>query len=90
MNCSLLGSSVHEIFQARVLEWAAISFSKNMEGNPKWETSDTIAQMVYDSKTSQLKLFTSRQRSTTAVEKSIKRNKVDARVVRSVPVASQQ
>ena len=28
--------------------------------------------------------------STTAVEKSIKRNKVDARVVRSVPVASQQ
>ena len=27
MNCSLPGSSVHEIFQARVLEWVAISFS---------------------------------------------------------------
>ena len=27
MNCSLLGSSVHGIFQARVLEWVAISFS---------------------------------------------------------------
>ena len=27
MNCSLPGSSVHEIFQARVLEWAAISYS---------------------------------------------------------------
>ena len=27
MDCSLPGSSVHGIFQARVLEWAAISFS---------------------------------------------------------------
>ena len=28
MDCSLSGSSVHGIFQARVLEWIAISFSK--------------------------------------------------------------
>ena len=28
MDCSLQGSSVHGIFQARVLEWVAISFSK--------------------------------------------------------------
>ena len=27
MDCSLPGSSVHGIFQARVLEWGAISFS---------------------------------------------------------------
>ena len=27
MDCSLLGSSAHGIFQARVLEWAAIVFS---------------------------------------------------------------
>ena len=27
MDCSLLGSSVHGIFQARVLEWHAIAFS---------------------------------------------------------------
>ena len=27
MNCSLPGSSVHGIFQARILEWVAISFS---------------------------------------------------------------
>ena len=27
MDCSLPGSSVHEIFQARVLEWGAIAFS---------------------------------------------------------------
>ena len=28
MDCSLPGSSVHEIFQARILEWVAISFSR--------------------------------------------------------------
>ena len=28
MDCSLQGSSVHGIFQVRVLEWVAISFSK--------------------------------------------------------------
>ena len=27
MDCSLSGSSVHGIFQARVLEWGAIAFS---------------------------------------------------------------
>ena len=27
MDCSLPGSSVHGIFQARVLEWGAITFS---------------------------------------------------------------
>ena len=28
MDCSLPGSSVHEILQARVVEWVAISFSR--------------------------------------------------------------
>ena len=33
MDCSLSGSSIHGIFQARVLEWGAIVFSKNtLEG----------------------------------------------------------
>ena len=27
MDCSLPGSSIHRIFQARVLEWGAIAFS---------------------------------------------------------------
>jgi len=31
MDCSLPGSSVHGIFQARVLEWVAIAFSKELE-----------------------------------------------------------
>jgi len=29
MDCSPPGSSIHGIFQARVLEWGAIAFSKN-------------------------------------------------------------
>ena len=28
MDCSLPGTSVHEILQARILEWVAISFSR--------------------------------------------------------------
>jgi len=28
MDCSLSGSSIHGIFQARVLEWIVISFSR--------------------------------------------------------------
>ena len=28
MDCSLPGSSIHGIFQARVLEWGAVSFSR--------------------------------------------------------------
>ena len=29
MDCSLLGSSIHGIYQARVLEWVAIAFSSD-------------------------------------------------------------
>ena len=38
MDCSPPGSSVHEIFQARVLEWGAIAFSTINYGYPlkKW------------------------------------------------------
>ena len=31
MDCSLPGSSIHGIFQARVLEWGAIAFSRKEE-----------------------------------------------------------
>ena len=37
MDCSLLGSSIHGIFQARVLEWVAIAFSKESLGIIKQE-----------------------------------------------------
>ena len=39
MDCSLTGSSVHGIFQARVLEWGAIAFSERIfltEGSNLW------------------------------------------------------
>ena len=39
MDCSLLGSSVHGIFQARVLEWVAIALTlwiDKMKIRPKW------------------------------------------------------
>ena len=38
MDCSLPASSVHGIFQARVLEWVAIAFS-----DPYMTTGKTIA-----------------------------------------------
>ena len=38
MDCSLPGSSVHGIFQARVLEWGAIAFSDKLTINdPNFE-----------------------------------------------------
>ena len=43
MNRSLLGSSVHGIFQARVLEWVAIAFSaKNLS---YWENGGPIMEI---------------------------------------------
>ena len=36
MDCSLPGSSVHGIFQARVLEWIAISFSRGSSQTRDW------------------------------------------------------
>ena len=37
MDCSLPGSSIHGIFQARVLEWGAIAFyPKPLNDNIRW------------------------------------------------------
>ena len=40
MDCSLTGSSVHGIFQARVLEWGAIAFSELL--HIEWINSKTL------------------------------------------------
>ena len=40
VDCSLLGSSVHGIFQAIVLEWIAISFSRG-SSQPRAQTRDS-------------------------------------------------
>ena len=55
MDCSLPGSSVHGIFQARVLEWGAIAFSywkgrdgkiysMQMEAKESWSSNPHITQ----------------------------------------------
>ena len=36
MDCSLTGSSVHGIFQVRILEWVAISFSRRSSWPRDW------------------------------------------------------
>ena len=36
MDCSLPGSSIHGIFQARILEWVAISFSRGSSQPRDW------------------------------------------------------
>ena len=36
MDCSLPGSSIHGIFQARVLEWVAVSFSRESSRPRDW------------------------------------------------------
>ena len=40
MDCSLPGSSVHRILQARVLEWVAIPFSKGKDESLAKEESE--------------------------------------------------
>ena len=42
MDCSLPGSSVHGIFQARVLEWGAIAFSKCSSTLPLIQAESTL------------------------------------------------
>jgi len=39
MDCSLPGSSTHAMFQARVLEWGAIAFSKETINKVKTQSS---------------------------------------------------
>ena len=43
MDCSLSGSSVHGILQARILEWVAISFSRGLP-DPGIEAGSTALQ----------------------------------------------
>ena len=43
MHCNLSGSSVHQIFQARVQEWIAISFSRGSSQPRDWTRVSRIA-----------------------------------------------
>ena len=46
MDCSLPGSSVHGIFQARVLEWVAISFSWRSFQSRDWTCVSCIGRRI--------------------------------------------
>ena len=43
MDCSLPGSSIHGIFQARILEWVVISFSRGSSWPRDWTQVSLIA-----------------------------------------------
>ena len=45
MDCNLPGFSVHGIFQARILEWGAIPFSRGSLG-PRDQWASLVAQTV--------------------------------------------
>ena len=47
VDCSLPGSSVHGIFQARVLEWGAISFSKRSSWPRDWTQVSCIVRRCF-------------------------------------------
>ena len=44
MDCSLPGSSVHGFLQARILEWAAILFSRGSSQPRKWTRVSYVAE----------------------------------------------
>ena len=46
MDCSPPGSSVHGIFQARVLEWGAIAFSNNDDSLVKYFGEITLGKAL--------------------------------------------
>ena len=49
MDCSLPGSSVHGILQARILEWVAISFSRGSDlPNPGNEPTSLASPSLAD------------------------------------------
>ena len=47
MDCSLPGSSVHGIFQARILEWVAISFSRRPSQPRDWTWVSWTAGRIF-------------------------------------------
>ena len=53
MDYSLPGSSVHGIFQARVLEWGAIAFSRTITGRKKNNTKQKMRLITTTSKVAQ-------------------------------------
>ena len=56
MDCSLPGSSIHGIFQARVLEWGAIAFSERILLGVSISYPESIFVPVTDIQLTEVKL----------------------------------
>ena len=48
VDCSLPGSSIHEILQAKILEWVAISFSRGSSWTRDWTQVSHIAGRCFN------------------------------------------
>ena len=48
VDCSLPGSSIHEILQAKILEWIAISFSRGSSWTRDWTQVSRIAGRCFN------------------------------------------
>ena len=46
MDCNLLGTSVHGIFQARILEWVTISYSRGSSRLRDWTCVSCIGRLI--------------------------------------------
>ena len=57
MDCSQPGSSVHEIFQERIVEWVAISFSNWSWSEVKWSEVPQLCPTLCDSMDCSLSCF---------------------------------
>ena len=70
MDCSLPGSSIHGIFQARILEWVAISFCRGSSWPRDWTQVSCIAGRLFTSWT--IIQFSSVQFSLSVVSDSLR------------------
>ena len=70
MDCNLSGSSVHQIFQARILEWTAVSTPEDLPG-PGVELVSRVSPTLADRFFSTAPLI---QRFTTKMERVVTLN----------------
>ena len=68
VHCSLSGSSVHGIFQARMLDWFAISFSRG-------SSQPTTMRSPYTTTREQFPLVTTRKKAHTTIKIQQSKNK---------------
>ena len=75
MDCSPLDSSVHRIFQARILQWVATSFSRGPSLPRNWTGISGIASAFFTS-------WATREVTTMEYYSAIKRNEFESVLMR--------